>query len=118
MAGIELGLMQGGPAETPGSSTETLEVTSPGSHGSLSLVVWNRGFEDEAGSYRIAATAPDGTVFEHQFETAPGDPSVLVTSFGHDAVQGTWQIDFERGGPARLLVELFTYDLETMRSPP
>jgi hypothetical protein len=123
-SGIELGLMQGGPsasaahhedAPTPaageaGTSTETIEVTSPGSHGSLSFVVWNVGFEGEAGSYHIRATAPDGTVFEHQFDVEPGAPGVLVESFGHDAVQGTWQLDFHRGGPAGLLVELFTYD--------
>ena len=94
----------------PGHSSATLEVTTPGSHGSLSLVVWNAGFEDQAGSYRITVTAPDGTIFEEIFELAPGAASVNVTSFGHDAVQGTWRLDFHRGGPARLLVELFTYD--------
>jgi hypothetical protein len=116
-AGIELGLMQGGPAENPGRSQLTAEVTSPGSHGSLSLVVWNRGVEGEGGRYRVRATAPDGAVFEHTFETGPGDPSVLVRSFGHEAVQGSWQLDFEREGPARLLVELFTYDREGVRLP-
>ena len=127
-SGIELGLMQGGPSESagphdhgaegasraasegPGNSTATLEVDTDGSHGSLSLVVWNVGFEDQAGTYRITATAPDGTTFEETFELAPGAPSVNVTSFGHDAVQGTWRLDFHRGGPARLLVEVFTYD--------
>jgi hypothetical protein len=112
LSGIELGLMQGGPSGEEESSTATLEVDTQGTHGSLSLVVWNRGSEDQAGRYRIVSTAPDGTVFEHAFEVAPGDPSVLVQSFGHDAVQGTWTLDFERDGPAGLLVELFTYGLE------
>jgi len=117
-AGIQLGIMHGGPSTVAGhhggdagTETATLMVDSPGSHGSLNLVVWNRGQEDEAGSYRITATAPDGTVFEKVFELEPGAPSVAVESFGHDAVQGEWRLDFHRGGPAGLLVELFTYDL-------
>jgi len=135
-SGIELGIMQGGPSESagphdahggaaaaatvtseapspadgPGRSTATLKVATDRSHGSLNLVVWNVGFEDQAGSYRMTATAPDGTIFEETFELAPGAASVNVTSFGHDAVQGTWRLDFHRGGPAPLLVELFTYD--------
>ena len=36
---------------------------------------------------------------------------MVARSFGHDAVSGPWQVDFERDGPAGLLVELFTYDL-------
>lgn len=32
-----------------------------GAHGSLSLVPWDVGHEDEVGDYRITATAPDGT---------------------------------------------------------
>lgn len=117
LGGIELGMMEGGPAEAPGRSEAQVEVTSPGNHGSLSLVVWNRGVEDQAGRYRIRATAPDGTVFEHTFEAVPGDPSVLVRSFGHDAVQGGWHLEFEREGPAQLLVELFTYEREPVRLP-
>ncbi|TVP44452.1 MAG: hypothetical protein EA350_11520 [Gemmatimonadales bacterium] len=116
LSGIELGFMQGGPPAGERRSSATLDVATEGPHGSLSLVVWNRGVEDQAGRYRIVATAPDGSVFEHTFETAPGDPAVLVQSFGHDAVQGGWTIDFEREGPARLLVELFTYGLD--EAPP
>jgi len=112
LSGIELGFMQGGPPAAERLSSATLDVDTEGPHGSLSLVVWNRGVEDQAGRYRIVATAPDGSTFEHTFETAPGDPSVLVQSFGHDTVQGTWNLDFERDGPARLLVELFTYGLD------
>jgi hypothetical protein len=112
LAGIELGFMQGGPPQVRAQSTATHEVDTGGSHGSLSLVVWNRGAEDQPGHYRIVATAPDGTVFEQTFATERGDPSVIVRSFGHESVQGQWQVDFERDGPAGLLVELFTYDLE------
>ncbi len=118
---IRLGLMERGPAEPAdpetgegAERTATVEVESGHSHGSLSLVVWNRGVEDEPGEYRIVATAPDGTVLEESFETAPGSPSVVPASFGHDVVDGTWQIDFYRNGPAGLLVELFTYDLTEM----
>jgi len=124
LSGIELGFMQGGPSESAGphdhgtgeagTSTATLEVATNGSHGSLSLVVWNVGFEDQPGTYRITATAPDGNTFEETFELAAGAPPVSVTSFGHESVQGTWRLDFHRGGPARLLVELFTYDLRTV----
>lgn len=118
---IRLGLMERGPSEPAdpetgegGERTATVEVDSGHSHGSLSLVVWNRGFEDEPGEYRIVATAPDGTVLEESFDVAPGSPSVVPASFGHDVVDGTWQIDFYRNGPAGLLVELFTYDLTEM----
>ena len=124
LRGISLGLMEGGPArpDDPGASesaaaTSTVEVDveSGTSHGSLSLVLWNAGVEDEPGRYRIVATAPDGATFEETFETAPGSPSVIPASFGHDAVDGTWRIDFERAGPGRLLVELFTYDMTEVR---
>jgi hypothetical protein len=115
---IRLGLMERGPDEPAdeaaghsGRRTATVEVDSGSSDGSISLVVWNRGFEDEPGRYRMVATAPDGTVLEETFETEVGSPSVIPASFGHDVVDGTWQIDFERDGPAGLLVELFTYDL-------
>jgi hypothetical protein len=112
LSGIELAFMQGGPAAAEARSSATLEVDTEGTHGSLSLVVWNRGVEDQAGRYRIVATAPDGSILEHTFETAPGDAAVLVQSFGHEVVQGSWKLDFERDGPARLLVELFTYGLD------
>ncbi len=124
LSGISLALMESGPAQgsapgtegaAGGTSSVEVEVDSDASHGSLSLVLWNAGAEDEPGRYRIAATAPDGTVFEETFETAPGSPSVIPASFGHDAVDGTWRIDFERAGPGRLLVELFTYDMTEVR---
>ncbi|CAN5707865.1 hypothetical protein BH23GEM11_BH23GEM11_06090 [soil metagenome] len=112
LSGIEMAIMQGGPSAAEARSSSTLEVDTEGTHGSLSLVVWNRGVEDQAGRYRIVATAPDGSIFEHTFQTVPGDPAVLVQSFGHDRVQGTWTLEFERDGPAGLLVELFTYGLD------
>jgi len=122
LSGIRLGLMESGPAQPAdlatgesGEATASVDVQSGASHGSLSLVVWNAGTEEEPGHYRIVATAPDGTTFEESWETEPGSPSVLPASFGHDVVDGTWTIDFERNGPARLLVELFTYDLTEFR---
>ncbi len=115
LGGISLGMMEGGPSAFPGQSEKSVEVTSVGTHGSLSLVVWNRGTEAEGGRYHIRATAPDGTTFEHTFETEPGAPAVLVRSFGHARVQGEWKLDFEREGPASLLVELFTYDREEVQ---
>jgi hypothetical protein len=87
-------------------------VTTGKRHGSLSLVLWGVGNENAPGSYRIVATAPDGTPFEAAFEGGRGGPGVVARSFGHDAVAGTWRIEFDRQGPAGLLVELFTYDLE------
>ncbi len=131
-AGIELGMMARGPAvpaahhgdaetmgdaagNTPGNTSESVEVDTDGSHGSLNLVVWNQGTESEAGRYSITATAPDGETFDGVFEVEPGSPSVLVQSFGHDSVRGTWRLDFHRGGPAGLLVELFTYQLDVVR---
>lgn len=122
LSGIRLGLMESGPARSTGgepagaaSSTSTAEVRSGASHGSLSLVLWNVGTEDEAGVYRITATAPDGTTFEEAWETEPGSPSVVPVSFGHGAVDGIWRIDFEGSGPGRLLVELFTYELRELK---
>lgn len=127
LAGIELGLMASPPAAAaassgpPGStdgtheghaaSTATFEVETAGPHGSLSLVLWGVGSEGEPGRYRIVATAPDGTVFEQSFDGSTGPGPVVARSSGHDAVTGRWQVDFERDGPAGLLVELFTYDL-------
>lgn len=122
LRGIRLGLMESGPPRPahPASgegtrATSTVEVRSGASDGSLSLVLWNLGAEDEPGRYRIVATAPDGATFEETFETTPGSPSVLPASFGHDAVDGTWRIDFEREGRGALLVELFTYDRTDVR---
>ena len=116
---IRLGYMAMGPGErsidgVPGSgrSSSTFDVASGSADGTLSFAVWNLGAEDEPGRYRIVATAPDGTVFDETFETEIGSPSVIPLSFPHRGVDGAWQIDFERDGPARLLVELFTYDLE------
>lgn len=118
---IRLGYMAMGPGEpssdgVPGSgrSSSTYEVASGSADGTLSFAVWNLGVEDEPGRYRIVATAPDGTVFDETFETGPGSPSVIPRSFPHQGVDGSWQIDFERDGPARLLVELFTYDLQAV----
>jgi len=94
---IRLGLMEAGPAQPgdpgageAGAATSTVEVQveSGASHGSLSLVLWNAGAEDQPGRYRILATAPDGATFEETFETAPGSPSVIPASFGHDHVDG------------------------------
>jgi hypothetical protein len=120
-SGIELALMATPPARADAGSGQAhdghgtpatiAEVETGGSHGSLSLVLWGVGSEGEPGQYRIAATAPDGTVFEQAFEGSGGPGPVVARSFGHDAVGGSWQVDFERDGPAGLLVELFTYDL-------
>lgn len=124
-SGIELAIMATPPAPATAASSASpaqghaghatpvtiAEVETAGSHGSLSLVLWGVGSEGEPGRYRIAATAPDGTVFEQAFEGSDGPGPVVARSFGHDAVGGSWQVDFERDGPAGLLVELFTYDL-------
>lgn len=121
LAGIELGLMASPAAAAASAGSEgahdghavttTLDVETAGSHGSLSLVLWGVGTEGEPGQYRIAATAPDGRVFEQSFDGSSGPGPVVARSSGHDAVTGRWEIDFERDGPAGLLVELFTYDL-------
>lgn len=116
LSGIELGFMES-PARGAAGSSSTVEVDTDASHGSLSLVLWGVGNENEAGTYRITATAPDGTTFEESFQGREGAPSVSVRSFGHDAVRGTWQIHFDRQGPAGLLVELFTYDLAPVELP-
>jgi len=120
-SGIELGLMASPPRAAPPSSEagmtdggSSVEVATGGSHGSLSLILWNVGTESEPGSYRITATAPDGATFDERFEPRAGDPSIAVRSFGPTAVNGTWQIRFEQGGPAGLLAELFTYDRTTL----
>jgi len=114
---IRLGMMESpprGPSHHEGDHegpTNVAQVDTPGSHGSLSLVLWNVGFQDEPGEYRITATAPDGTVFRKDFTPAPGEAPVQVQSFSHDVVNGAWEVDFHRDGPGGLLVELFTYDL-------
>jgi hypothetical protein len=133
LSGIQLGLMEtaagvaahhaaatGVPAGGSGSAgsdatsrplTTRVDVGTGASHGSLGLILWNVGFEDAPGSYGITATAPDGTTFQERFEITRGGASVDLGSFGHDAVDGTWELEFDRDGPAGLLVELFTYDL-------
>jgi hypothetical protein len=116
-SGIQLALMEspaGAPTHHEGDArgvSTSVEVDTGGSHGSLSLVLWNVGYENRDGTYRITVTAPDGTTFEERFEGPERGEAVAVQSFGHDAVTGTWQVEFERDGPAGLLVELFTYDL-------
>jgi hypothetical protein len=120
-SGIRLGMMESppqGPAHHEMGSaapTNVVEVDTQGSHGSLSLVLWNVGFQDEPGEYSITATAPDGTVFRKDFTPAPGEAPVQVQSFSHEAVNGTWEVDFHRDGPGGLLVELFTYDRVRVR---
>jgi hypothetical protein len=126
LSGIRLGLMEtpasaaahhgdgGGMEEGAGGtrSSTRVEVDTEGRHGSLSLVLWNVGHEGTRGEYAITATAPDGTPFEARFQGTEPGASIGVQSFGHDAVNGPWSIEFHRDGPAGLLVELFTYDLE------
>ena len=133
LSGIQLGLMEtaagvaahhaaatGDPASGdgnvgPGGSSQALstrvDVDTGASHGSLGLILWNVGHEDTPGSYGLTATAPDGTTFQQRFEITHGGASVDLGSFGHDAVDGTCELEFHREGPAGLLVELFTYDL-------
>ncbi len=133
LSGIQLGLMEtaagvaahhaaatgntasGGGNAGPGGSSPPLstlvDVDTGASHGSLGLILWNVGHEDAPGSYGITATAPDGTTFRERFEITRGGASVDLGSFGHDAVDGSWELEFDREGPAGLLVELFTYDL-------
>ena len=133
LSGIQLGLMEtaagvaahhsaaaGDPARGDGNASSgstrqplstRVDVETGASHGSLGLILWNVGHEDTPGSYGITATAPDGTTFQERFEITRGGASVDLGSFGHDAVDGTWELEFHREGPAGLLVELFTYDL-------
>jgi hypothetical protein len=133
LSGIQLGLMEtaagvaahhaavtgntasgsgnAGSGETGQPLSTRVEVTTGASHGSLGLILWNVGHEDAPGSYGITATAPDGTTFRERFEVTRGGASVDLGSFGHHSVDGTWELEFEREGPAGLLVELFTYDL-------
>ncbi len=134
LSGIRLGLMEtpasavahhgdheegaegdGGSGEEAGAGTRSstrVEVDTSGSHGSLSLILWNVGQEATRGEYGITAIAPDGTPFEARFQGTEPGASIGVQSFGHDAVNGPWSIEFHRDGPGGLLVELFTYDLE------
>lgn len=120
--GIELALFEGlpGDAAAPdgtdiGAPATTVEVDTGHSHGSLGLVFSNPGSDGEPTPYRVAATAPDGTVFEETFTPVAGGPPLFLESFGHDVVNGTWRLEFEGSGPASALVELFTYDLTETR---
>jgi hypothetical protein len=120
-SGIRLGMMESPAGATAHHHLEgrgvgsTAHVDTGVSHGSLGLILWNVGYEDEPGDYRIAATAPDGTRFEETFRLSGDAPSVDLATFPIEGVDGAWEVEFERDGPAGLLVELFTYDLSEVQ---
>jgi len=118
--GIELALMDGRPAEiveplvdheVAEGQPSSVEVDVDASHGSLGLLLWNTETPDEPGTYRIAVTAPDGTTFEETFIFEPGDALVGLTSFNHEHVTGTWELEYDRDGPAWVAAEMFAYEL-------
>ena len=123
--GIELALFEGWPPQEEAEEEEehhvpeqdgpeiSADVDVGASQGSMGLILTNDD-ADEDRSYRIAATAPDGTVFEKAFSPPANGPPLLLESFGHDVVDGTWELEFDpevRGA----LAELFTYDLAETR---
>ncbi len=121
--GIELALFDSRPSrgvqhgghEPP---TSSVEVERTASHGSLGLVLGAYDREAASGTYRIAATAPDGSIFEESFTPRPGDPPLSLSTFGAEAPAGTWQIEFHREAPGSLIAELFVYDLVETRLGP
>lgn len=119
--GIQLALMDARPSAAMGGDTEAggphsvIEVEGSRSHGSIGLVLAIGSDEAARGTYGVAVTAPDGTTFEETFTPSPGDPPLAVRTFGHDAVTGNWDLEFERDGTGVLAVEIFTYDLVEAR---
>ena len=117
--GIELAMLDARPAEAMealGHSVEegassTIDVDVNATHGSLGLLLWGTESPEEAATYHITATAPDGTTFEETFAVGPGDAPSALTSFNHDQVNGTWEIEYESDGPGVFGVEMFTYEL-------
>lgn len=119
---IDLGFVDGriaGAADTtlqPGSPVFTLDVDQDRSHGTLALMavdaVQQITGEGLPGVYRAAVTAPDGTTFEHTFTVMPGSPALIAELHGHDSVTGSWELEFETGGPGAVAAELIVYNLE------
>lgn len=99
----------------PAAPVETVEVPDDISEGTLGLIVANVAQDGAApGGYRAAAQAPDGTNFEAVFTPTPDDPALIAEYHGHDAVQGTWQLDFEAAGPGAVAAELIVYDRQAI----
>ena len=122
--GIELSLLDFRPGEVmelvgeevpEDEGRSSIEVEVDHSHGSMGLVMQHALVPQESGTYEIAATNPEGETFEAAFEFEPGDPLMALEAFPTDAVQGTWEIEYNRDGEGMLAAEFFTYDLVESR---
>lgn len=115
---IDLGFVDGrlanliGPPLTAGAPVFSVDVDHDVSHGTLALMVSGPPETGAPGVYRASVTAPDGTPFESTFTHAPGGPAFIAELHGHDAVQGTWDLEFQSAGPGLVAAELIVYDLE------
>lgn len=96
----------------PAPPVQTVEVDQDVSHATLGLMGGKLFADEETGTYRAVATAPDGTTFEETFTISPADPAMVIEYFGHDAVQGTWELEFEAAGPGYAAAELIVYNLD------
>lgn len=94
----------------PAAPVETVELDRDVSHASLALLAGSlTPTGHNAGIYRAKVTAPDGTAFEKTF-TGAGSTGIMADFHGHDTVPGTWELEFETGGPGVVGSELITYD--------
>lgn len=114
--GIDLGFFEGrfgvlNEMLQPGVPFAEVGVSKGVPHGTLAFLVSGIADAGPPGVFHAKATAPDGTVFEHTFTPMPDEPRFLTELYGHDAVEGTWQLELAGLGAGLVAAELIVYDL-------
>lgn len=98
------------PSLQPGPPVESVDVEEGYDRMTLALVLGNLVVEDTTGVYRASATAPDGTTYEATFTPTPDD-QVQISPHVHEDPAGTWDLEYEAGGPGVAVVEAVAYDV-------
>lgn len=100
----------------PAPPTETIPIEGPYDRASFALLLGNVLAEGPPGVYRVAATAPGGTVYEETFAASPQDDLRLAVKSHTDPV-GDWELEYEAGGPGAAAIEGVAYQVVEVSLP-
>lgn len=98
-------------SQAPAPPVESVDVDGSYEGASVALILGNAIVEGPPGVYRASAIPPNGSALEATFVPQPAGSQLALDAHGIDGPVGTWDLEFEAGGPGIAMVEAMGYEV-------
>jgi hypothetical protein len=102
---------------TPAPPVETLEVDEKYEGASVALLLGNLLVDGPPGAYRVSADVPNGETLEESFVPTPTGQQLRAVPHGVEDPSGTWNVEYEAGGPGIAAIEGLGYEIVEVSLP-